>query len=546
MTRKNVSHCRRNGYFIYLLLLKFIILGFLLRISAAQTPIFTSASAYTCVGESTLYVHGGQSTQSSTVNQLFALDLTQPWTTSSPSWKNLTTSESPADYQHTMTTSSDQKSLIVWGYKTGLSTYSLLAQNWTIDTPSPDPSDHQHSLLSAVTDPTSGVVYIPSGASNGTAMMTYNPATNQGVSQLMPSQLAGSIVVNYGVALSRKYNSLFMYGGQSFNTRSVYFNSLFQYSLASGSWKVVNTTGTSPGNLIQFCMAPAYNGSKIVVFGGYTSAGSGSSDVFVLNVDSMNWTRGKSLDISLSRYQTACGVAGDNLVIWGGITTLPIANTTLIYNFNEDQWTTTFTPPTPSTTDPTQTSNKSSLGAPIGAGVASVALVAAISILIYFRKKSARLQHQNGMKEPSPAPWESKYIDMDSMSPPSDPPALENSKSSTPRNPNVTLGNPQNLEHSQGVLPPGTTALNNPQWTAPEQIHIYSSGPRSPQVLQPQESTSSALEDDILTEERLEQIIASQFQQQQQQQRQLHQQQMERIRLEQEALLAKLKHKLKS
>ncbi|KAF9202324.1 hypothetical protein BGZ49_007499 [Haplosporangium sp. Z 27] len=152
---------------------------------------------------------------------------------------------------------------------------------------------------------------------------------------------------------------------------------------------------------------------------------------------------------------------------------------------------------------------------------------------------------------PSPVAKESKYIDMDSMSPPSDPPALEISKASAPHSPDIAFGKPQNLEHSQGALLPGTIALKNPQWTPPGQIHRYSSGPRSPQVLQPQvlqpqESASRALEDDSLTEERLEQIMASQLQQQQQEQELLHQQQMERIRLEQEALLAKLKHKLKS
>ncbi|KAF8982067.1 hypothetical protein BGZ46_001866 [Entomortierella lignicola] len=158
----------------------------------------------------------------------------------------------------------------------------------------------------------------------------------------------------------------------------------------------------------------------------------------------------------------ACGVAGDNLVIWGGAINSTTGNATLIYNIKEDQWTTTFTPPTPSTsstagastptgtTDTTQMSNKSPLGAPVGAGVAAVALVAAIGIFIYFRKKTARRQHQNEIKRPSPVAKESKYINMDSMSPPSDPPALEISKASAPHSPNIAFGKPQNLEHFNG------------------------------------------------------------------------------------------------
>ncbi|KAF9189417.1 hypothetical protein BGZ49_003815 [Haplosporangium sp. Z 27] len=231
-----------------------------------------------------------------------------------------------------------------------------------------------------------------------------------------------------------------------------------------------------------------------------------------------------------------------------------IGDAMIIYNIKEDQWTTTFTPinssstPGASTptgiTDPTQTPNKSSLGAPVGAGVGAVVLVAAIGIFIYFRKKAARRKHQNETREPLPTAWESKNIDKDSMSPPAYPPALEKSKTSVQQNSHITLGNPQNPEYSQGAFLPGTTDLKNPQWAAPGQLHRHSSGPRSPQALQPQESTSRAIEDDILTEEQLEHIIASQLRLQQQQL--LHQQEMERIRIEQEALLVKLKQKLKA
>ncbi|KAF8960582.1 hypothetical protein BGZ46_001546 [Entomortierella lignicola] len=500
------------------------------------------------------------------LNQLFALDLTQPWTTSSPLWKNLTPADSPADYHHTITHTGDKKSLFMWGSNSGVSTYSISSQTWTSNTVSRQDMSYNSGLL-AVTDPTSGIIYTPSGASNGSSVMTYDPATGQVGNTSMPTAIITSSLgdVDYDAVWSPRNNNLLMYGGRNLNTQApTTAPYVVLYGLSNTtpySWETVTTTGITLGIMDGLCMVTDYY----------------SANTYILEVDSKKWTTGTSAGHAQVRAWMACGVAGDYMVIWGGMNNFSTTgNATFIYNIKEDQWTTTFLPPTATgttgtigttgtsgtpgtsgssgssgssgTTDPTQTSNKSSLGAPIGAGVGVVALVTAIGIFIYFRKKAARRQHQNGMKELPPTVWESKDIDKDPISPPLNPPVLEKSKTSAQQNSHITLGSPQNLEYSQQISLPGTPASKSPQWIPSGQLQRYLSASRSPHTLQPQESVPRAPEDDTLTEEQFKQIMASQLQLQQQQQQQqlLHQQQMERIRLEQEALLEKLNRRLKA
>ncbi|KAF9983904.1 hypothetical protein BGZ75_004544 [Mortierella antarctica] len=65
-------------------------------------------------------------------------------------------------------------------------------------------------------------------------------------------------------------------------------------------------------------MVPAYNGTKMVVFGGVNVARQTVAGIYVLDVETMIWTKGKDIDPLLSRSDMACSVAGDNFIAWGG------------------------------------------------------------------------------------------------------------------------------------------------------------------------------------------------------------------------------------
>lgn len=57
----------------------------------------------------------------------------------------------------------------------------------------------------------------------------------------------------------------------------------------------------------------------MVVFGGQRNKMVGSlGSIYVLDLESMSWTKGADVDRALWRSNMACTVAGDNFVAWGG------------------------------------------------------------------------------------------------------------------------------------------------------------------------------------------------------------------------------------
>ncbi|KAF9433723.1 hypothetical protein BGZ76_009056 [Entomortierella beljakovae] len=391
MSFNDINNDKRNSLkFIQSPLLLLIIFGFLFDFSGAQLiPTVVYSPAYLAINETTLYIHGGSIQTNNAHNypfrQLFSLDISQPWDDTAPRWKNLTPANTPEDSYHTIFLSKDQKSIVSWGFRSGLSTYSIGENNWTQTVAMPT-SSLRSTGLQAVSDPNTGLVYIPSAANNGLNMMQYDTTTGATVSLPMPSEFTLK-VVNYGVVWSTYANGIIMYGGQSGinNTATEIYQGLYQYSPLTSTWSLLSATGTSPGPVSKFCMASANNGTKIVIFGGNVPPLPGvlSGSIFTLDLTSMIWTQGPSVPTTANRMSTACTASGDNLIIWGAA----------IGNTDSTQLPDQTSVPTPGSSD------KSNLGVIIGVVVAVVVLVAAVGFFIYARKKKARSQDQEGKLE---------------------------------------------------------------------------------------------------------------------------------------------------
>lgn len=56
----------------------------------------------------------------------------------------------------------------------------------------------------------------------------------------------------------------------------------------------------------------------MVVFGGVNVGRETVSGIYILDVVTMTWSRGKDIDPLLSRSDMVCSVAGDNFIAWGG------------------------------------------------------------------------------------------------------------------------------------------------------------------------------------------------------------------------------------
>ncbi|CAO3563815.1 unnamed protein product [Mortierella alpina] len=337
----------------------------------AEAPIPATASAYETVDERTLYVHGGitelEETSTTVTNQLFALDFTTNWTSSNPAWRSVDVRSAmgaPKAWGHSMVYDKASNSLVLWstvgqgGDAVGMTTYSISDSSWT---PTSDVLSKELSRwfkLRSATDPSTGFIYVPSGKNNGSEMAVYRADGRTGPKVMMPSaKIMAAAVTLSAVAWSTQRSSLLIYGGQSHSDPTALNPYLVEYSPQTSKWKRLATNGASPGSLVSHCMVPAYNGTKMIVFGGalypdVVTMTNGAIEpatitrsIYVLDVKSLTWTKGLDPDPQYARSDMACGVSGDNFVAWGGevhakyITTL---GTPIIYNLKTNTWTKEF------------------------------------------------------------------------------------------------------------------------------------------------------------------------------------------------------------
>ena len=103
------------------------------------------------------------------------------------------------------------------------------------------------------------------------------------------------------------------------------------------------------------CLVPAFNGTKLILFGGLGPISSANpsltarSDIFIYDVAKAKWTRGADAGATRARASHACGVSGDALIVWGGFTNPIIKGTpgevTAVYNLTTNTWVDKFIAP---------------------------------------------------------------------------------------------------------------------------------------------------------------------------------------------------------
>ncbi|KAF9997297.1 hypothetical protein BGZ80_001667 [Entomortierella chlamydospora] len=413
--------------------LTLLFLGCITALVAAQ-PKAVAYMAYASIDEKTFYIHGGEENKTGPgLNQFFSLDLTQSgWNASNPPWKAISLGSggvaSPVDYQHSMTVSKDKQSLIIWGRASGLSVYHIPNDTWISTTALPQGSTLQPEGLHAVTDPTTGLIYVPSGANDAQSMMQYDPSNPTVAAVLpMPSTLSDPVrklgVSYYSSVWSTQRNSMLMYGGGIFEPPGIddiakpFF---FEYIPSNKSWIERTVIGDSPGEMISHCMIPAYNGTKIVVFGGGNIHAIADGSLYVIDVATLKWTKVTTISPSQYRGYTSCTVSGDNFIAWGGEQDTSTTGdgaifgfgTPVIYNMKTNLWTTQYIAsfsnpgatgtssgssesPNPTTPiDGSSSTNKSSNAPIIGGAVAAVAVLA-VAIFFVYRRRSRSVERRH-------------------------------------------------------------------------------------------------------------------------------------------------------
>ncbi|KAG0034172.1 hypothetical protein BGZ81_005877 [Podila clonocystis] len=166
-------------------------------------------------------------------------------------------------------------------------------------------------------------------------------------------------------------------------------------------------------------MVPAFNGTKLILFGGSGPTGSDAGSTG-------------------ARATHACAISGDALIVWGGFSNLdvkkPAVQMIAVYNLTENEWVDEFVAPTvkqeptskPSPTGsgagsdsgplPSTSGSGNNTGAIIGGVAAAVVVLAALGLVVWRRglskKRGAfldiRLQENNGehnFKKPAEKIW---------------------------------------------------------------------------------------------------------------------------------------------
>ncbi|CAO3566129.1 unnamed protein product [Mortierella alpina] len=350
--------------------------------------------AYAAIDERTLYIQGGALNPVLNSKKLYSLDLTQLNEDSSSSpWRLLdegTDPRSPPSTSgQTMTVSKDKQNLIITTSTGTLSTFNIASSTWQEPTAVMQSSAIMGSRQ-AVTDPSTGLVYIPSGSNSGANMTVYNPADHSvSTSTPMPSETGQQGLSFFAAAWSTVRQSIVVYGGMDTEDR---YSDLIEYQPGNSKWVYLQTTGPSPGHISSPCIVPAYDGSKLIVFGGISTASfSALGSIYMLDAQNLTWTRGADTETSQNRVGMACAVAGDYFIAWGGTNN---AKTTLdpliLYNLKTDTWEKPISESERDRRRQTSRSERRRRSVIIGGGVSAGILVVAAIVFGFHRRKQWR------------------------------------------------------------------------------------------------------------------------------------------------------------
>ncbi|KAG0034173.1 hypothetical protein BGZ81_005878 [Podila clonocystis] len=391
----------------------FVSLALTVGVVDAQSPfqpVSTGDSGSVFVEGKALYIQGGTIIQNTT-NQTFSISLQYSWNTTSPIYTKLPDGLSDSHFPNTLLL--DGTTWFAISDKTFV-TYDTLTGNITRRGPAKIYSNFVG--LSAMFDRNLSEVVIPNGFTNGARPSTMY--VNPGDLTIRAGTLADVPgLARFALAWSESAQKGFLYGGSS--TEGLYANLYQREQTLFGSWIPINTTldGLAIGGPMareSACLVPAFNGTKLIMFGGSgirppTLYNVGLSDIYIYDVAKASWTKGTDAGATRARAAHACAVSGDALIVWGGFTDLtskqPPKEVIAVYNLTRREWVDKFISPngeqptvrptttagsgSDSTSSPTPTPGTSGSGNNIGAiigGVAAAVVVLATLGLVLWRR----------------------------------------------------------------------------------------------------------------------------------------------------------------
>ncbi|KAF9916893.1 hypothetical protein BX616_002506 [Lobosporangium transversale] len=357
-----------------------------------------------------LYISGGAPQPETATSQAFMIDLSVSWNASSPVYRPL--ADGPYGLSIPSALSADGENWFLLVNSTG-HVYNMRTGSWDTIFASVRIGTELAFGIAAVTDPNTGIIYIPNGHEEVHPFKQWSMLTVDVKAKKfdnVPMMQGLNRTGLYAVAWSNVRGEFILTGG--------FAPGIFAYSPKNG-WSALNVSGSIPSHRHSQCLVPAYGGKKLIMFGGHSSAmGLTLNDLHILDVASLTWTAAPSIDALNRRQESACAVSGDYLIVWGGRNTGTVedfmaSKTPLIFNMKTNKWTSTYIAPRSSTTttssatttgtsppsnSPTETVGSSGgSSVPVIAGAVAGVLVVLIAFLgiLWYRRRAAASKNQD-------------------------------------------------------------------------------------------------------------------------------------------------------
>ncbi|KAI9237303.1 MAG: hypothetical protein BYD32DRAFT_436731 [Podila humilis] len=369
------------------------------HLTAAQAPIPVYAASQVVVQGKAMIISGGSSAAPAgsfgDISQTFALDLTVPWDTLNPKYTLF--ADGPGDLYVPSGLSGDG-SFIVISRGQSFSFNVNSPKSWTLAGTLSNGIITKATSLTGAIDPATNMFYVPGGyrvvGANDT-MMVYNVAQRTTASLPMPPTLLS--YAESTTAWSSYAKRLFLHGGRS-PTDYIPLGDLYSFNPADNTWSKPVPGGDTPPKRFNHCMASDATGKRLVVFGGFDNVVVPAfSDIYILNVETMQWTKGPDAGNAVARAAPSCGIDNDLFIVWGGgyNSVAVTKNVTLLFNLQTMQWVNQFVPAalqaTPSGgADTSTSSSRSSTGVIIGGVAGGLALIAIVVGLFLYKRRQAR------------------------------------------------------------------------------------------------------------------------------------------------------------
>ncbi|KAG0367362.1 hypothetical protein BGX24_003267 [Mortierella sp. AD032] len=122
-------------------------------------------------------------------------------------------------------------------------------------------------------------------------MMRYDGATGA-VSSMGAGSKFEVVKDGFTGCWSSLRNSFLLHGGFA-GYPLVYQKTLYEFIPSNPKYTTISDTGAAPSARYGHCLVEAYNGTKMVLFGGQGQSSAVLSDIYILDVEKMSWKAGK-------------------------------------------------------------------------------------------------------------------------------------------------------------------------------------------------------------------------------------------------------------